>query len=218
MASSKSIHSDHRDTTSTDSPHGFDFGISSNSSQKARENGLNHQASSIRLSSEATEGYNAAKPSKNVADFFSSEVFQIVLHNPATAHQLLKFSSARMCGENMEFLERVDRFNGLLDDLTKVITEIHTNFLAPDAPKQLGLASSIMKRMITDVRVTNQTTLPALELMFSDSQEHVENTLAADIYPRFVKHQMTMSAVRALSGDRQKYAGLGDCFVLTNPR
>lgn len=42
-----------------------------------------------------------------LADFFSSEVFQIVLHNPATAHRLLKFSQARMCGENMEFLEKV---------------------------------------------------------------------------------------------------------------
>lgn len=42
-----------------------------------------------------------------LADFYSSEVFQIVLHNPATAHRLLKFSQARMCGENMEFLEKV---------------------------------------------------------------------------------------------------------------
>lgn len=42
-----------------------------------------------------------------LADFFSTEVFQIVLHNPTTAHRLLKFSQARMCGENMEFLEKV---------------------------------------------------------------------------------------------------------------
>ena len=42
-----------------------------------------------------------------LADFFSPEVFQIVLHNPTTAHRLLKFSQARMCGENMEFLEKV---------------------------------------------------------------------------------------------------------------
>ena len=26
-----------------------------------------------------------------------------------------------------------------------------------------------------------------------------------------------MSATKALAGDRSKYAGLGDCFVLTNP-
>lgn len=42
-----------------------------------------------------------------LADFFSNEVFQIVLHNPTTAHRLSKFSQARMCGENMEFLEKV---------------------------------------------------------------------------------------------------------------
>ena len=45
--------------------------------------------------------------SNGLADFFSPEVFQIVLHNPTTAHRLLKFSQSRLCGENMEFLEKV---------------------------------------------------------------------------------------------------------------
>ena len=45
-----------------------------------------------------------------LADFFSTEVFQIVLHNPTTAHRLHKFSEARMCGENMEFLEKVCQY------------------------------------------------------------------------------------------------------------
>jgi hypothetical protein len=53
---------------------------------------------------------------RGAADFFSPEVFQIVLHNPATAHQLLKFSQARLCGENMEFLERVRILACLLDE------------------------------------------------------------------------------------------------------
>ena len=47
------------------------------------------------------------RSASGLADFFSTEVFQIVLHNPTTAHRLLKFSQARMCGENMEFLEKV---------------------------------------------------------------------------------------------------------------
>ena len=45
--------------------------------------------------------------STGVADFFSPEIFQIVLHNPTTSHQLLQFSQSRFCGENMEFLEKV---------------------------------------------------------------------------------------------------------------
>jgi hypothetical protein len=47
------------------------------------------------------------------ADFFGAEIFQIVLHNPSTAHQLLKFSQSRFCGENMEFLEKVCPHNHL---------------------------------------------------------------------------------------------------------
>lgn len=50
------------------------------------------------------------KSPSGLADFFSGEVFQIVLHNPTTAHRLSKFSQARMCGENMEFLEKVRHF------------------------------------------------------------------------------------------------------------
>lgn len=42
-----------------------------------------------------------------MTDFFSSEVFHIVLHNPATAHRFLKFCQSRACGETIEFLQRV---------------------------------------------------------------------------------------------------------------
>ncbi len=75
----------------------------------------------------------------------------------------------------------------------------------------------MMKQMNADIKMTTSTTLPAMELMFGDAQEYVESLLASDIYPRFVKHQMTTSAVKALSDGRAKYAGLGDCFCLTNP-
>jgi phototropin len=111
----------------------------------------------------------------------------------------------------------VDRYNTLLDELTKTVSEIHRKFTAPDAPKQLNLSHSMMKQMNADIKMTSLTTLPAMELMFADSQEEIESLLSTDIYPRFVKHQMTTSAVKALSGDRGRFAGLGDCFCLTNP-
>lgn len=42
-----------------------------------------------------------------MTDFFSSEIFHIVLHNPTTAHRFLKFCQSRACGETIEFLQRV---------------------------------------------------------------------------------------------------------------
>ena len=40
-------------------------------------------------------------------DFFGSEVFNMVLHNPTTSHRFLRFCQSRSCGESMEFLEKV---------------------------------------------------------------------------------------------------------------
>ncbi|MCJ1321536.1 hypothetical protein MMC15_006881 [Xylographa vitiligo] len=151
------------------------------------------------------------------ADFFSPEIFQIVLHNPTTSHQLLQYSQSRFCGENMEFLERVDRYNTLLDELTKVMSEIYRNYTSVEAPRALNISQGLIKQINMDIKTTTLNTLPAMELIFSDSQVCVENILATDIYPRFVKHQMTVSAEKALSAGRQKYAGLGDCFCLTSP-
>jgi hypothetical protein len=45
--------------------------------------------------------------SGRLTDFFGAEVFQTVLHNPTTCHQLTQFAQTRFCGENMEFLEQV---------------------------------------------------------------------------------------------------------------
>ncbi len=50
---------------------------------------------------------NSSGLGNNMADFFSAEVFNIVIHNPTTAHRFLRFCQSRACGENMEFLQKV---------------------------------------------------------------------------------------------------------------
>ncbi|KAL8974494.1 MAG: hypothetical protein Q9197_001256 [Variospora fuerteventurae] len=152
-----------------------------------------------------------------MADFFSPEVFQIVLHNPATAHRLHKFSQARMCGENMEFLEKVDRYNALLDELATIMTDIHFSFTATEAPKQIGIPTTLLRKINADIKTSTTSTLPSMEKIFSGAQENVEQILRSAIYPRFVKYQITNSASKALATDRQRYQGLGDCFCLTDP-
>ena len=170
------------------------------------------------LSNLGSSSVFARAQNSDVADFFNPEIFQVVLHNPTTSYQMLRFSQSRFCGENMEFLERVDRFNTLLDEMTKIMSDINHSYTSTEAPRQLNLAPAILKRINADIKHTTQNTLPAMELIFADAQESIEKLLATDVYPRFVKYQITMSAVRALSTDRTKYAGLGDCFCLTNPR
>lgn len=152
-----------------------------------------------------------------LADFFSREVFQIVLHNPTTSHQLLKFSRSRLCGENLEFLEKVDKYNALLNEVANSMFEIHRDYISVNAENQINIPENILLKVNKDLKSALASTLPKLESVFVDAQNDIERLVSMDIYPRFVRHQMTMSAAKALAGHRGKYAGLGDCFVLTDP-
>lgn len=150
-------------------------------------------------------------------DFFSSEVFQIVLHNPLTSRQLLKFARQRLCAENMEYLSAVDRYQTLLNDVAKSLFDIHKTFISSQAEQQINLPEHLMTKLNKDLKGSLSSTLPKLESVFADSQHDIEQLVSNDLYARFVRHQMTMSATRALAGNKSKYAGLGDCFVLTDP-
>lgn len=98
------------------------------------------------------------------------------------------------------------------------MSDIHHSYTATEAPKQLGVAANLLKKINVDIRTCTTSTLPSMENIFIEAQEGVENILRTAIYPRFVKYQITTSASRALSTDRYKYQGLGDCFCLTDPR
>lgn len=58
---------------------------------------------SVSTQPTSVSGHSATR----LADFFSSDILHIVLHNPTTAHQLRKFARSRLCGENLDFLEKV---------------------------------------------------------------------------------------------------------------
>ncbi|TVY38219.1 Phototropin-1B [Lachnellula subtilissima] len=159
----------------------------------------------------------------NVTDFFSPEVFHLVLHNPTTAHRLLRFCQSRACGENMEFLQKVytylwigsarlltpilqvDKFNRLLDEASQLLGTIQSTYTSADAPRQINLSNSQVKRVQSDIRHASQSTIPSLENIFLSPQDHIEKRLQKEIYPRFVKHQVTASATSALADHRERF-------------
>jgi phototropin len=71
--------------------------------------------------------------------------------------------------------------------------------------------------MTADIKVTTQSTIPAMESIFAGAQEHVEKLLATDMYPRFVKHQITTSATLALADDKSKFQRPWQSFLSERP-
>ncbi|KAK1584904.1 uncharacterized protein LY79DRAFT_610923 [Colletotrichum navitas] len=173
---------------------------------------------SMSISKQSTSKHSMmSSESARGIDFFGQGIFQVVLHNPITVHQLLKFAEARFCSEGVEFLRKLEEYQKVLNDLTGVMTTIRKDFLSDDSSKQLNVNGALRNSVHSEMKSLATKTLPWMETLFSDLQESVENDVFMDIYPRFVRHQMALSATRALATNSRTYQGLGDCFCLTNP-
>ncbi|OLN86170.1 Blue-light-activated histidine kinase 1-like protein 4 [Colletotrichum chlorophyti] len=173
---------------------------------------------SVSISRQSTSKHSVTSSgSSRTVDFFGPGIFQIVLHNPTTAHQLLKFAEARFCSESVEFLKKVEQYQTVLNDLAGIVTSIHKDFLSEDSPKQINVKGEVRKAVRLEMKSLVAKTLPSMETLFSDLQQSIEQDVFLDIYPRFVRYQMALSATMALANERHTYQGLGDCFCLTNP-
>ncbi|KAL1860291.1 hypothetical protein Daus18300_009346 [Diaporthe australafricana] len=174
---------------------------------------------SVRSVRNSISGRTAkSSASQSMPDFFSSDIFQVVLHNPTTAYQLLKFSESRLCAENVEFLSKVDEYRTTLNNLAGQMAFIHKQFISPGSAFQINVNGTLLKKAHKEMKTLISSAFPSMETVFTDLQDQIETLVFQDVYPRFVRHQMALSATRALATDRFKYQGLGDCFCLTNPR
>ncbi|KAK7908843.1 hypothetical protein PG985_016146 [Apiospora marii] len=156
--------------------------------------------------------------SSRMPEFFSEEAFQTVLHNPITAHELQKFSEARLCGESVAFLAQVGRYQESLGSLSNQLAHIHKSFISDSSATQLqGVPRELLLAAHRDIKTTVAGTFTGMEMLFADLQRRVEQSVVTDIYPRFVREKVSLSAIQALASDRHKYQGLGDCFCLSDP-
>ncbi|KAH8845426.1 hypothetical protein MCOR27_001062 [Pyricularia oryzae] len=160
----------------------------------------------------------ATSGSARMPDFFGPNIYQVVLQDPITAHQLLKFSESRLCGENLEFLQKVDNYHRLMNELVDTVSSIQKDYVSDSSPRQVNLQGAVLNRLDGDMRALMSQTLPQMQRMFLGAQKGVEDLIYAGVYPAFVRHQLALSASRALACDRTRYQGLGDSFTMTDPR
>lgn len=95
---------------------------------------------------------------------------------------------------------------------------IHGNFISANAKSQINVTDQILGRLNGNIKQIFAQMIPEMEKTFTPAQQEVEKLIEMDIYPRFIRHQLTLSASKALATNKNQYSGLGDCFVLTDPR
>ncbi|KAK0643421.1 hypothetical protein B0T16DRAFT_512645 [Cercophora newfieldiana] len=166
----------------------------------------------------------STRQNKPLPNFFGPEAIKMAFSDPTTGQRLCQFAKSRHCAADVEFLIKVDEFSRAFGNMTSLISQISTNFTGLTATSPLALPVYLSDALKNNTKNCARTMLPPLERLYRDARESVEDRLARDLYPDFVKFQLTqcmrssMSVSRSLTGGfKSAYPGLGDAFCLTDP-
>jgi hypothetical protein len=135
----------------------------------------------LSVSTDSQNGAEEATATKGeVPDFFSREVFRSVLRNPSIAHQLSAFCQSRFCGEHSELLERITKYQILLQEVSMMISEIHDEFFAPDAENfvnvpQVWLLNAVYHPRDVEVTIVRALMKQSAEKSSPRSRQHSRN-------------------------------------------
>ncbi|KAK8868309.1 Blue-light-activated histidine kinase 1 [Apiospora arundinis] len=156
-------------------------------------------------------------------DFLGRDVFQMALDSPAVMRQLLHYCEKQGCEENVEFLIKIREYAQATNDMTVALTNISTQYTSLGAAKPVMFPSHVSRSLNSDIKRIAHATIPGLEAVFSDARAHIENRLATDVFPGFVKNQLVQCTVNALetgmagaSSSQLEYPGLGTSFCMTD--
>ncbi|KAI9152173.1 Phototropin [Paramyrothecium foliicola] len=172
-----------------------------------------------RTSVAMTESEVTAKP---IASILSQEVFDMCMRNPDTANKLWKFAAVQGRGQDMEYLIKVREYTESLDTLIGQLTAISTAHASIAATQPVRLPPTLSRSLNEGLKYVAASSVPSLETLFTDSKQFVEQRLATECFPAFVKQQLALCTSMALSVDADPenpaagYTGLGTAFCITD--
>ncbi|KAL2133387.1 hypothetical protein VTI74DRAFT_2475 [Chaetomium olivicolor] len=157
-------------------------------------------------------------------DFFEPAVIKLAFTNPSTAQRLRRFAETRHSTSDIDFLMKVEEYSRALGDLISTMSYISSNFTGTTATSPLGLPAEVTSAQRSNKKFCARTALPALDRLYQEAKSTVEERLSQNLYPEFIKYQLSQCLITSLSMSRfvteefkAPYPGLGDAFCLTDP-
>jgi len=158
-----------------------------------------------------------------IPDLVGREMFDMVMADHAASGQLWKFAADRGVGQNVDYLMKIRDYIASLEQVVIQLSTISTSYTSITATSPLGLPSPMSKALNTNIKHLTTSLIPSLENMFLESKAYIEQRIVREIFPDFVKQQLSQCTSLALSLDAEgdsplnPYPGLKGSFCLSDP-
>ncbi|OBS20749.1 hypothetical protein FPOA_07089 [Fusarium poae] len=158
-----------------------------------------------------------------IPDLVGREMFDMVMADHAASGQLWKFAADRGVGQNVDYLMKIRDYIQSLEQVVIQLSTISTSYTSITATSPLGLPPPMSKALNTNIKHLTTSLIPSLENMFLESKAFIEQRIVREIFPDFVKQQLSQCTSLALSLDAEgdsplnPYPGLKGSFCLSDP-
>ncbi|KAF4973909.1 hypothetical protein FZEAL_9135 [Fusarium zealandicum] len=158
-----------------------------------------------------------------IPDLIGREMFDLVMNDPVASGQLWKYAASRGVGQNVDYLMKIRDYIQSLEEVVAQLSTISTSYTSITATSPINLPNPMSRALNTNIKHLTTSLIPSLENMFLESKAYVEQRIVREIFPDFVKQQLSQCTSFALSLDAEgdsppnPYPGLKGSFCLSDP-
>lgn len=165
------------------------------------------------------EDESASAPPLPILDLFSIKTFEAILDDPAAAARFRAFLGPDGHVDDFDFLIQVGEYNRAVSLLSQTVSNIALKHIGVTAHSPVRIPMEIGKSLNTDMREVSASVVPNLKCLFEDAGGYIEQNFARNIYPDFLKQQLSLNLQVINHGysPNQTCPGFGDAFCLTDP-
>lgn len=157
-------------------------------------------------------------PQLPILDVFAMRTVHSVLKDQAAVARMRQFAQSRGRYKDIDFLMKVEEYSNTMSMVSSIMANISMKFTGVAASQPVRLPMAVSKSLNTDIKNISTSLLPGLESLFDDAKSHIERSLAQDIYPDFLKNQLSLGLQTIGPGysPSQICSGFGDSFCITD--
>ncbi|KAL1869387.1 hypothetical protein Daus18300_005599 [Diaporthe australafricana] len=161
---------------------------------------------------------DAFTPQLPILDVFAMKTVNAVLKDPAALSRMRQFAQSRGRYKDIDFLMKVEEYENTMSTVSSIMANVSMKFTGVAASQPIRLPMSVSKSLNTDIKNVSTSLLPGLENLFDDAKSHIERSLSQDIYPDFLKHQLSLALQTIGPGysPSQICSGFGDSFCIAD--
>ncbi|KAJ0115546.1 hypothetical protein J7T55_010368 [Diaporthe amygdali] len=157
-------------------------------------------------------------PQLPILDVFAMTTVNTVLKDLAAVARMRQFAQSWGRYKDIDFLMKVEEYATTMNAVSSIMANISMKFTGVAASQPIRLPMAVSKSLNTDIKNVSTSLLPGLESLFDDAKSHIEKSLAQDIYPDFLKNQLSLGLQTIGPGysPSQICSGFGDSFCITD--